>query len=419
LYLFFFCLSCLSSSMLAIEWVRLLRWSRPENTRAGGFSQVANDHGLYTGEAVDHPQTRVAVLGSTGSVGRQTLDVIRAHRDRFQVVGLSAWNNVDLLSKQIEEFRPQMVCCSQPDNLERASDSNYHDAKLVDIACAPEVDLVVSGIVGRDGLEPTRAALLAGKKVALANKEAMVMAGAILMEAARKGGGEIRPVDSEHSAIWQCLAGEDPSCVRRLILTASGGALRDLPSEKLAQVTPDEALAHPTWSMGRRITVDSASLFNKGLEVIEARWLFDIPFERIDIVLHRESIIHSMVEMTDGAIKAQLSYPDMRLPIQYALTYPERLDLELPPVEFEKLGALHFGSLDMERYPCLGVALLAGSRGGRRRGGWRISQRPSAVRRYPASDYRYSREPLLNRCLFARGGHGSGRLGQAIRRRVD
>ncbi|HLF77771.1 MAG TPA: 1-deoxy-D-xylulose-5-phosphate reductoisomerase, partial [Dehalococcoidia bacterium] len=199
---------------------------------------------------------------------------------------------------------------------------------------------------------------------ALANKEAMVMAGAILQAAARTGGGEIRPVDSEHSAIWQCLAGEERSSVSRLILTASGGALRDLPLSSLAEIGPEEALAHPTWQMGRRITVDSASLFNKGMEVIEARWLFDIPFERIDVVLHRESIVHSMVEMIDGSIKAQLSAPDMRLPIQYALSYPQRLPLKLAPVDFVKLGSLNFGPMDIERYPCLGIALAAGAKGG-------------------------------------------------------
>jgi 1-deoxy-D-xylulose-5-phosphate reductoisomerase len=192
----------------------------------------------------------------------------------------------------------------------------------------------------------------------------MVMAGPLLTAAAKRGGGEIRPVDSEHSAIWQCLAGEEKTNVRRLIITASGGALRDLPVDSLAAVSAEQALAHPTWQMGRRITIDSASLFNKGLEVIEARWLFDVPFEQIDVVMHRESIIHSMVELVDGSIKAHLSYPDMRQPILFALSYPDRLSLDLPAVDFTRLGALHFGGLDMERYPCLGVALAAGAKGG-------------------------------------------------------
>ncbi|MPZ50767.1 MAG: 1-deoxy-D-xylulose-5-phosphate reductoisomerase [Dehalococcoidia bacterium] len=313
---------------------------------------------------MDHTLTRVAVLGSTGSVGRQTLDVVRAYPDRFQVTGLAAGQNVELLLDQVAEFKPGLVCCVDPTSLRDRVDASVRVASLTEIACDPEVDVVVSAIVGKDGLDPTRAALEAGKCVALANKEAMVMAGNLLTQAARRGGGEIRPVDSEHSAVWQCLMGEDRDSVRRLILTASGGALRDLPVEALAEVSPEKALAHPTWQMGRRITVDSATLFNKGLEVIEARWLFDIPYEQIDIVLHRESIIHSMVEMVDGSLKAQLSLPDMRLPIQYALTYPERLPLDLLSVDFVKLGSLNFGRMDMERYPCLGVALAAGRKGG-------------------------------------------------------
>ena len=207
-------------------------------------------------------------------------------------------------------------------------------------------------------------ALEHGKTVALANKEAMIMAGRLLRQSAAKGGGELRPVDSEHSAIWQCLAGEDAVNVKRLVLTASGGALRDLPLDSLSEMTAEKALAHPTWKMGRKITIDSATLFNKGLEVIEAHLLFDVPYERIDVLMHRESIIHSMVEMVDGSYKAQLSWPDMRQPIQYALSYPERLDLDLPQVDFAKLGELHFSALDMERYPCLAIALEAGARGG-------------------------------------------------------
>jgi 1-deoxy-D-xylulose-5-phosphate reductoisomerase len=190
------------------------------------------------------------------------------------------------------------------------------------------------------------------------------MAGSLVAAAAAKGGGSIRPVDSEHSAIWQCLDARDPESVRRLLITASGGALRDLSPEELAGVTAERALAHPTWVMGPRITVDSATLFNKGLEVIEARWLFDVPYDRIDVLMHRESVIHSMVELVDGSVLGQLSMPDMRLPIQYALTYPERLPLDLPAVDFARLGALHFGEPDLERYPCLGLALAAAREGG-------------------------------------------------------
>jgi 1-deoxy-D-xylulose-5-phosphate reductoisomerase len=309
--------------------------------------------------------TRVAILGSTGSVGRQALDVIRAYPDRFQVVGLAAGQNVELLAQQAAEFKPRYLGCLQPDALrQRLHAGDYTLATLTEIACLTDVDVLVSAVVGKDGLVPALAALEAGKSVALANKEAMVMAGDLLQAAAQRGGGQIRPVDSEHSALWQCFLGEDPETVRRLILTASGGALRDLPIASLAGVGPEEALAHPTWQMGRRITIDSATLFNKGLEVIEARWLFDIPYDQIDVVLHRESIVHSMVEFSDGSIKAHLSYPDMRHPILYALTYPERLPLDLPPVDFVKLGSLNFGPLDMERYPCLGLALAAGRRGG-------------------------------------------------------
>ena len=332
---------------------------------------------------------RVAILGSTGSVGRQTLDVIRSHADRFEVVGLAAGRNIDLLCEQIAEFRPSMICCrdsellrarladgpavaprparpstssGQADEASRGTEASL--VSLSEMATDPEVDIVVSAIVGGDGLLPTIAALSAGKPVALANKEALVMAGSLVAAAAANGGGSIRPVDSEHSAIWQCLDSREPESVRRLLITASGGALRDLSPEELSEVTPERALAHPTWVMGPRITVDSATLFNKGLEVIEARWLFDVPYERIDVLMHRESIIHSMVELVDGSMLAQLSMPDMRLPIQYALTYPERLSLDLPAVDFARLGALHFGAPDLERYPCLGLALNAAREGG-------------------------------------------------------
>ena len=280
------------------------------------------------------------------------------------VVGLAAGRNVGLLAEQVTEFKPHMVSCQQPEAL-RAELPNMdcEFVSLAEMATDAEVDVVMSAIVGGSGLEPALAALNAGRTVALANKEAMVMAGGLLAEAAARGGGELRPVDSEHSAIWQCLAGEDRASVRRLIVTASGGALRDLSPAELTRVEPAMALAHPTWQMGNRITIDSASLFNKGLEVIEAHWLFDIPYQQIEVLMHRESIIHSMVEFIDGSFKAHLSYPDMRQPIQFALSYPERLSLELPALDFAKLGSLNFGEIDMERYPCLAIALAAGSRG--------------------------------------------------------
>jgi 1-deoxy-D-xylulose-5-phosphate reductoisomerase len=309
----------------------------------------------------------VAVLGSTGSIGRQTLDVIRAHPDCLRVTGLAAGNNAALLAEQAAEFRPSLIACLDeralaarlPEDLRRSA----CPVSAVEMATHPDVDVVVAAMVGRPGLEPVLAALESGKTVALANKEALIMAGPLVLAAAARGGGEIRPVDSEHSAIWQCLEGEDRSRVRRLIITASGGALRDLPEAALAEVGPEEVLRHPTWRMGPKITVDSATLFNKGLEVIEARWLFGVPFESIQVVLHRESIVHSLVEMVDGSLKAQLSLPDMRMPIQHALLYPLRLPGATPPLELAALGALHFGEVDLRRYPCLALALEAGRRG--------------------------------------------------------
>ena len=308
--------------------------------------------------------TRVAILGSTGSVGRQALDVVRAHPEHFEVVGLSAWSNTDLLAQQVAEFAPRYVAFGRPEELRvRLGEIVPAICSLEAVACAPEAQVVLSAVVGKEGLQPALQALRLGKTVALANKEAMVMAGSLLKAAARDGGGSLRPVDSEHSAIWQCLAGEDPAFVKRLVLTASGGALRDLSLDELEAITPERALAHPTWSMGRKITVDSATLFNKGLEVIEAHLLFDVPYERIDVLMHRESIIHSMVEMVDSSFKAHLSWPDMRQPIQYALSYPERLDLEIKTVDFAAMRQLNFGELDMRRYPCLQTALDAGARG--------------------------------------------------------
>jgi 1-deoxy-D-xylulose-5-phosphate reductoisomerase len=284
------------------------------------------------------------------------------------VVGLAAGRNLGLLMEQVQEFRPRLVCCLDGEGLaERLAALFGPKPECVDlnsIASDPEADLVVSAIVGSAGLEPTLRALEAGKVVALANKEAMVMAGSLMAAVAREGGGEIRPVDSEHSAIWQCLVGEKASSVRRLIITASGGALRDLSLQDLARVTAQQALAHPTWQMGQRVTLDSATLFNKGLEVIEARWFFDVPFERIEVLMHRESIVHSLVELVDGSVKAQLSLPDMRLPIQYALSYPERVAAEVPGLDLARVGVLHFDSPDYERYPCLTLALEAGRKGG-------------------------------------------------------
>jgi 1-deoxy-D-xylulose-5-phosphate reductoisomerase len=304
----------------------------------------------------------VAVLGSTGSIGTQTLDVIRALGERFRVVALAAGRNTDLLYRQVAEFRPSLVCADTA--LDPGRLAGAHVVPMEAMAAHPDVDVVLVGTPGAAGLAPTLAALRAGKAVALANKEVLVMAGAVLTRAAAEGGGELRPVDSEHSAIWQCLWGEERGGIARLILTASGGALRDRPLESLDTVTPEEALRHPTWTMGRKVTVDSATLFNKGLETIEARWLFDVPVDRIEVVMHRESIVHSLVEFRDGSVKAQLGLPNMRLPIQCALTYPERLPCPVPRLDLAALGSLQFAPPDFARYPCLALAMEAGRRGG-------------------------------------------------------
>ena len=261
----------------------------------------------------------IVVLGSTGSIGTQTLDVVRALPGDFRVAGLSAGRNLDLLAEQIAEFNPRMVWC------EEGRDSIGGDgASLVppeEMVVDPDVDLVMVATTGRAGLVPTLNALRAGKAVALSNKEVVVMAGELVTRAAAKHGAPLLPVDSEPSAIWQCLRGEDEP-VRRLIITASGGPFRTRPLDEIAGVTPAEALAHPTWVMGRKITIDSSTLMNKGFEVIESRWLFDIPFDRIDVVVHPQSVIHSMIECADGSVKAQMGPPDMRLPIQAALAWP-------------------------------------------------------------------------------------------------
>ena len=311
----------------------------------------------------------LAILGSTGSIGTQTLDVVRSLPDRFRVVALAAGSNVGLLRGQIEEFRPRAAWARPGVDADQLVGEVGRDAwqPIDEMAARPDVDIVVVATPGRLGLEPTLRALEAGKAVALANKEVLVVGGhvvrATLEENAHRG-AELRPVDSEHSAIWQCLWGEPPETVERLTLTASGGALRDLDPEALEQVTPEQALRHPNWQMGPKVTVDSATLFNKGLEAIEARWLFDIPIDRVDIVQHRESIVHSLVTFADGSVKAQLGEPDMRLPIQCALTYPERARQQpAPPLDLAAHGTLHFGRVDEERFPALPIVLEAGRRG--------------------------------------------------------
>jgi 1-deoxy-D-xylulose-5-phosphate reductoisomerase len=312
---------------------------------------------------------RLAVLGSTGSIGRQTLDVVRSLPGRFNVIALAAGNNVTLLEEQVRDFRPRLVCAGREADYLMAKFGAASKAtkwtEMEEMAAHPDVDLVVIATVGSAGLGPTLAAIRAGKSVALANKEVLVMAGHIITAEARRSGAELRPVDSEHSAIWQCLWGEDRDSVERIVITASGGPFRDTPRDELAKVTAQEALRHPNWQMGQKITVDSATLLNKGLECIEARWLFDVPLERIDVILHRESLVHSLVEFTDGSLKAQLGVPDMRLPIQCALTYPDRLPgTQISRLDLKLAGTLTFARADTKQFPCLGLALEAGRRGG-------------------------------------------------------
>ena len=308
---------------------------------------------------------RLAVLGSTGSIGTQTLDIVRAYPDDFNVVGLVARRSHRLLERQISEFRPSMVYCEGSDS-EKAFLAEYDCAarEIDEIAVSPDVDIVVSATTGDVAVSATFAGIEAGKDIALANKETVVVAGELVTQAAREHNVSLLPLDSEPNAIWQCLRGEDKS-ISKLIITASGGAFRDTPIERLADVTHEQALEHPTWRMGAKITVDSATMMNKAFEVIEAHWLFGVPWDAIDVVVHPQSMIHSMVEFVDGSVKAQISPPDMRLPIQYALFYPRRLhNPVIKPFDPIATGALTFKPLDAERYPCFGLALEFARRGG-------------------------------------------------------
>ena len=315
---------------------------------------------------------RLAILGSTGSVGVQALDVVDRAPGRFEVVALAAGKNAERLVEQARRFRPRVVALADPAAAQRARgllgaggpEVLEGDAGVAALATLPEVDGVLAAISGGAGLRSTAAAVEAGKEIGLANKESMVLAGELLMRRAAEKGVTILPIDSEHSAIFQALVGHDRAYVRRLILTASGGPLRTVPAAELAAVTPARALKHPNWSMGDKITIDSATLMNKGLEVIEARWLFDIEPRRIDIVVHPESIVHSMVEYVDGSVVAQLGISDMRGPISYALAYPARLRLDLPPLDLSRLGRLTFEPPDPARFPAFTLAYRALEAGG-------------------------------------------------------
>jgi len=316
---------------------------------------------------------RIAILGSTGSIGANALDVIRQNPSRFKVVALSAGRNTHLLKEQIEEFLPRVAAViDEPhamqltDMLEHSNGTaiRYGTEGYREVAAFGEADMVISAMVGSAGLIPTMEAIAAGKDIALANKETMVMAGSIVVRMAEEKGVAILPVDSEHSAIFQCLAGHRHQDIRRIILTASGGPFLKWSADELLHVRPAQALKHPNWEMGRKITIDSASMMNKGLEVIEARWLFDVDYDDIHVQIHPQSIVHSMVEYIDGSVVAQLGCPDMRIPIAYALSYPERFPCPATALNLLEVGALEFMKPDLDKFPNLRLAYEAGRKGG-------------------------------------------------------
>ncbi len=314
----------------------------------------------------------LTILGSTGSIGVQALEVVENLPGEFRVVALTAHRNVQLLASQARQFKVEAVALADPkgaDELkDRLADSgiavNIGRTGLLEIAARDDIDLCLNGLVGGAGMAPTMAALEAGVDVALSNKESLVMAGALITALQQEKGTRLLPIDSEHSAIWQCLAGEDRSQVRRLLLTGSGGPFRTWTRDDMSRVTREQALRHPNWDMGPKITIDSATMMNKGLEVIEARWLYDMPPERIDIVIHPQSIIHSLVEFVDGSVKAQLGVPDMKVPIQYALTYPDHRPADWPRLDLAAVGELTFEEPDLEKFPCIALAYNALRRGG-------------------------------------------------------
>ncbi|MBX6342639.1 MAG: 1-deoxy-D-xylulose-5-phosphate reductoisomerase, partial [Thermomicrobiaceae bacterium] len=309
---------------------------------------------------------RLAILGSTGSIGRQTLSIVEEHPDRFEVVALAAGKNVDLLREQVARFRPRLVSVGDEpaEALAPGTEIVSGQAGLEAVATHPDADVVVVATSGHAAIRPTLQAIRAGKVIALANKEAIVCAGEIMTAEARHHGAEIRPVDSEHSAIWQCLSVQhQPGDVAKVTLTASGGPLLHATEAELERVTVEQALSHPTWRMGSKVTIDSATLMNKGLEVIEAHWLFDLPYRAIDVVIHPQSIVHSLVSFQDGSVIAQLGVHDMRLPIQYALTYPERLCSPQRHLDLASLGTLQFLPPDTRRFPALRLAREAGEAG--------------------------------------------------------
>jgi 1-deoxy-D-xylulose-5-phosphate reductoisomerase len=307
----------------------------------------------------------LALLGSTGSVGTQTLDVVRSFPDELDVMGLACNRNVELLKKQIDEFSPRFFSCNgSPTEMASLSHNGCQESDLDAMVSHADVDIVVTATIGDVALAPTLAAIECGKSIALANKETVVMAGELVSERAKANSVPLLPMDSEPNAIWQCLRGED-TAVSKLIVTASGGAFRNTPIDRLGSVTPEQALQHPTWKMGQKITVDSATMMNKAFEVIEARWLFGVDWDDIDVVIHPQSVIHSMVEFIDGSVKAQLSPPDMRLPIQYAILYPERhANPSIKRLDPVATGSLTFERWESGRYPCFDLAIEVARRGG-------------------------------------------------------
>ena len=315
---------------------------------------------------------RIAILGSTGSIGTQTLDVVAAHPDRYEVYAISANRSIDLLVEQAHRFKPEIVCIADENLYERLKEElSDLDCKvwagadaIAQMVTMDSIDIVVAAMVGYAGLRPTIEAIKAGKIIALANKETLVVAGEIICNLAQRYHAPIIPVDSEHSAIFQSLVGEDRNEIEKILLTASGGPFRTYTLDQMRTVTAADALKHPNWEMGAKITIDSASMMNKGFEVIEAKWLFGVDVEKIEVLVHPQSIIHSAVQYTDGAIKAQLGAPDMRLPIQYALSFPERLASDFPRADLFELGSLTFERPDLERFPNLGLAYEAMHRGG-------------------------------------------------------
>lgn len=328
----------------------------------------------YGGGLVSLEMKRISILGSTGSIGTNALSIVSEFPDQYSIVALAAGRNIELLTKQVDTFKPELVVVFDGQCAEQLRENLGARGAGLEILWGPlgyeaaatiaSADLIISAMVGASGLLPTIAAVRAGKKVAIANKESLVMAGELIVNAAMNSGGCIIPVDSEHSAIFQCLTGNNKSDLDKIILTASGGPFLDTSTEEMALISPGKALCHPRWKMGRKVTIDSATLMNKGLEVIEARWLFGVPLNRIEVAVHPESIVHSMCVYRDGAVIAQLGLPDMRVPIAYAMSHPQRLTLSVGAPDFFEIGCLTFRKPDLDRFPCLGLAYQASEAGG-------------------------------------------------------